>query len=76
MPVTEAKSLEQALAEPFEQADHLDAPLEQRLKLYLCESRRLLPDLETTYDQLASASPQMAPTSSCLRSARSFPTSL
>jgi peroxiredoxin len=52
MPVTEAKSLEQALAEAFEQADHLDAPLEQRLKLYLGESRRLLPDLETTYDQL------------------------
>jgi peroxiredoxin len=50
--VTEAKSLEQALTEAFEQADHLDAPLEQRLKLYLAESRRLLPDLETTYDQL------------------------
>jgi peroxiredoxin len=51
-PVTEAKSLEQALTEAFEQADHLDAPLEQRLELYLGESRRLLPDLETTYDQL------------------------
>ncbi len=50
--MTEAKSLERALAEAFEQADHLDAPLEQRLKLYLGESRRLLPDLETTYDQL------------------------
>ncbi len=47
-----AKSLEQALAEAFERADSLDAPLEDRLKFYLGESRRLLPDLEGTYDQL------------------------
>ncbi len=50
--MTEAKSLEQALADAFERADRLDAPLEQRLKLYLDESRKLLPDLESTYDQL------------------------
>ena len=47
-----AKTLEQALAEAFERADSLDAPLEERLKFYLGESRRLLPDLEATYDQL------------------------
>jgi hypothetical protein len=50
--VTAAKSLEQALAEAFVTADSLDAPLEDRLKLYLGQSRRLLPDLEGTYDQL------------------------
>lgn len=48
----EAKSLDQALAEAFEQADTLPAPLDQRLKLYLGESRRLLPELEAEYDQL------------------------
>jgi len=47
-----AESLEQALAEAFDKADGLDAPLDERLKLYLGESRRLLPDLEGTYDQL------------------------
>jgi peroxiredoxin len=50
--VTAAKSLEQALAEAFVTADSLKAPLKDRLKLYLVESRRLLPDLEGTYDQL------------------------
>ena len=33
-------------------ADHLEAPLDQRLKLYLGESRKLLPEMEETYDQL------------------------
>ena len=33
-------------------ADDLEAPLDERLKLYLAESRKLLPDLESTYDQL------------------------
>src|SRR4029077_2437969 len=33
-------------------ADHLEAPLPQRLKLYLGQSRALLPQLEATYDQL------------------------
>lgn len=50
--MTAAKSLEQALAEAFVTADSLKAPLKDRLKLYLVESRRLLPDLEGTYDQL------------------------
>jgi peroxiredoxin len=46
------KSLEQALTEAFRTADALDAPLDVRLKFYLGESRKFLPDLETTYDQL------------------------
>ena len=50
--MTEAKSLDQALAEAFSKADHLQAPLDQRLKLYLGESRKLLPEMEATYDQL------------------------
>ena len=50
--VTETKSLDQALAEAFSKADHLQAPLDQRLKLYLGESRKLLPEMEKTYDQL------------------------
>jgi peroxiredoxin len=50
--LADTKSLEQALNEAFHQADNLEAPLDQRLKLYLGESRKLLPDLESTYDQL------------------------
>jgi peroxiredoxin len=50
--LTETKTLEQALAEAFDKADGLDAPLQQRLKQYLGESRQLLPDLEATYDEL------------------------
>jgi peroxiredoxin len=50
--LTEETSLEQGLAKAFERADRLDAPLQRRLDLYLVESRRLLPDLEETYDQL------------------------
>jgi peroxiredoxin len=50
--LAEAKSLEQALKEAFERADSLEGPLAQRLSSYLAESRRLLPDLEMTYDQL------------------------
>ena len=50
--MTETKSLDQALAEAFSKADHLQAPLDQRLKLYLGESRKLLPEMEATYDQL------------------------
>jgi peroxiredoxin len=52
--LNEAKSLDQALAEAFSKADHLQAPLDQRLKLYLGESRKLLPEMEATYDQLHS----------------------
>ena len=50
--MNQAKSIDQALAEAFLKADHLPAPLDQRLKLYLGESRQLLPELEATYDQL------------------------
>jgi hypothetical protein len=44
--LNEAKSIDQALAEAFANADHLEAPLDQRLEFYLGESRQLLPDLE------------------------------
>jgi peroxiredoxin len=47
-----AKALEELLQEAFEEADSLEAPLEKRLKLYLGESRELLPELESTYDRL------------------------
>ena len=50
--MNETKSLDQALAEAFSKADHLQAPLDQRLKLYLGELRKLLPEMEATYDQL------------------------
>jgi peroxiredoxin len=50
--LTEAKSLEQSLSEAFQEADTLTAPLGERLSFYLGESRKLLPDLEATYDQL------------------------
>jgi peroxiredoxin len=50
--LAETKSLEQALNEAFHTADDLEAPLDERLKFYLGESRKLLPDLESTYDQL------------------------
>ncbi len=52
--MTEAKSLEQALAEAFTRADSVDAPLDRKLQVYLGDSRKLLPDLEATYDQLVS----------------------
>ena len=50
--MTEAKSLEQSLSEAFQEADTLTAPLGERLSFYLGELRKLLPDLEATYDQL------------------------
>jgi len=50
--LSETKSLEEALTDAFRKADALDAPLDARLKFYLGESRKLLPDLETTYDRL------------------------
>jgi len=50
--LTNEKSLEEALAEAFDKADALEAPLDERLKFYLGESRRLLPDVESTYDDL------------------------
>ena len=50
--MNQAKSLDQALAEAFLKADSLDAPLGQRLELYLGQSRELLPEMEATYDRL------------------------
>ena len=50
--MTDSKSLEWALSEAFHKADALAAPLEERLRFYLSESRQLLPELEATYDQL------------------------
>ena len=47
--MTDSKSLEQALSEAFHKADALAAPLEERLRLYLAKSRKLLPELEATY---------------------------
>jgi peroxiredoxin len=50
--VTESQNLDRALQEAFAQADRPEVPLDVRLKTYLAESRRLLPELEATYDQL------------------------
>jgi peroxiredoxin len=50
--LTESKSLEEALADAFQRADSLESPLGKRLEFYLGESRKLLPDLEATYDEL------------------------
>jgi peroxiredoxin len=50
--VADTKTLENALNDAFRKADNLAAPLDERLKLYLGESRKLLPDLESTYDEL------------------------
>jgi peroxiredoxin len=50
--LTESKYVEAALAEAFQKAESLDSPLEKRLEFYLGESRKLLPDLEATYDEL------------------------
>jgi peroxiredoxin len=50
--LAETKSLDQALNEAFHKADDPEAPLDERLRLYLAESRKLLPDLESTYDEL------------------------
>ena len=50
--MAETNSLEEALAEAFDKADALEAPLDARLEFYLGESRKLLPDLESTYDDL------------------------
>jgi peroxiredoxin len=50
--LAETKSLEQALNEAFHKADDPEAPLDERLRLYLAESHKLLPDLESTDDEL------------------------
>jgi peroxiredoxin len=48
----DTKSIEAALAEAFDKADSLPVPLDERLKTYLAESRRILPDVEASYDEL------------------------
>src|SRR5665648_564117 len=48
----DSPSVEDALAQVFQQADELQAPLDERLNLYLAESRQVLPELESTYDKL------------------------
>jgi peroxiredoxin len=50
--VSKSRSVDEALAEAFQQARSLDAPLDTRLEFYLGRSRKLLPDLEATYDEL------------------------
>lgn len=50
--MVDTKSLEAALAEAFRQADTLEESLDERLRFYLGKSRKLLPDLESTYDEL------------------------
>jgi peroxiredoxin len=50
--MTESKSIEASLAEAFQKADSFESSLEARLEFYLGESRKLLPDLETSYDEL------------------------
>jgi len=50
--MNEVKSVEDSLAQVFHQADGLQAPLPERLDLYLGESRKLLPELEAAYDDL------------------------
>ena len=48
--MSETQDLVQALQEAFVKADRPEIPLDQRLEAYLAESRRLLPELEATYD--------------------------
>lgn len=46
--MTETIPIEESLAELFQKADTLQAPLDERLALYLGGSRKLLPELEAT----------------------------
>jgi len=71
----EEKSLEAALAEAFRQADALEGPLDERLRFYLGASRKLLPDLETTYDRLVERIRPMQPQTAFPPLAPSFPAS-
>ena len=48
----DSPSVEDALAQVFKQVDGLQASLPERLDFYLEESRRLLPEVETAYDEL------------------------
>jgi len=51
--MSEVGSVEASVAEAFHRADTLKAPLDQRLDLYMGESRKLFPTLESGYDDLA-----------------------
>lgn len=51
--MSEAGSVEESVAEAFHQADTLKAPLDERLDLYMGESRKLFPTLESVFDDLA-----------------------
>jgi peroxiredoxin len=50
--LNETRSVDAALAEAFHEADRLNAPLDAKLAFYLGESRKYLPELEATYDEL------------------------
>jgi peroxiredoxin len=50
--MNEITPVEETLAVNFRDADELQAPLDQRLNLYLAGSRKFLPELESTYDEL------------------------
>ncbi|ODR99617.1 hypothetical protein AUC69_08260 [Methyloceanibacter superfactus] len=50
--MSEQATSEDALTQAFHQADALQAPLPERLDFYLGETRKLLPELEATYDDL------------------------
>lgn len=51
--MSEVGSVEESVAEAFHRADTLKAPLDERLDLYMGESRKLFPTLESVYDDLA-----------------------
>ena len=50
--MTSDKTIDEELADAFRRADALPASLDERLKLYLSDSRAILPDLEASYDRL------------------------
>jgi peroxiredoxin len=50
--MSEPTTVEDALTQVFRQADALQAPLPERLDFYLGRLRKLLPELEATYDDL------------------------
>lgn len=52
VPMNEVTPVEETLAVIFRKADELQAPLDERLNLYLAELRKVLPELESTYDEL------------------------
>ncbi len=51
--MSEVGSVEASVAEAFHRADTLKAPLDERLDLYMGESRKFFPALESAYDDLA-----------------------